>query len=167
MTENNIPPAKNIRVTDIGSHSINLKWDKAESELPIVYKVFVKRRGVNEEWKKCYEDTETKCECSNLNDQTLYEFKISSFHNGKNLGWVSCNASTALALWKVILALTVGLVTGIIIFFGLSYIISCFFDKDSYRYDIKVKPNITKVAVAVGICGGITAAFKFRNNFFK
>lgn len=98
-SNNDIPAPSNFEAIDAGSDYIDLKWDKANSELPIVYKIIMRKE--NTEWVKCYEGTETKYRCTDLELETQYIFSICSSYNGKiSPGYAYCSKKTDKSLLK-------------------------------------------------------------------
>lgn len=91
-----VPVPTSFSVASKDYKSINLTWNTAVTELPVSYKVLMKK--VNEpsdEWTECYNGTETKCTCDNLKRLTKYEFKLFTVYDSmKSTEFINCSDET-------------------------------------------------------------------------
>lgn len=102
-TDDNIPLPTSVRTISTGETRIKLGLDKLVSECPVDWVVYASRAEsvddsqaestnstMEEEetikWEHTYHCTQPECDCTDLDPQTRYTFKICSVHNGKYRG---------------------------------------------------------------------------------
>lgn len=96
ITESSIQAPQNFGVASRDCESVNLLWDRTKEAFPVTYRVVFRKTGSgNNKWAECYNGSEVRCRCSNLQSNTGYEFKIFSVCNGiRSAKWNTCTART-------------------------------------------------------------------------